>query len=64
MFAPELLDAKVIAQRGRVQRIRRWWRGVHPEKGTMTKGWTGWETIEEKDIIVPHTIAMNAESAS
>jgi hypothetical protein len=50
---PELLDQKVIYQRGRFQRVRRWWRGAHPEKGTITKGWTGWETVEDKERLLP-----------
>jgi hypothetical protein len=49
----ELLDEKVMFQRGRLQRVRRWWRGIHPDKGTITRGWTGWETVEEKDRIMP-----------
>jgi hypothetical protein len=53
MLDRELLDEKVIARRGRFRRSKRWWRGIHPDKGTITKGWTGWETVEEKDHIVP-----------
>jgi hypothetical protein len=58
MSMPHLLDEKVIAQRGRVLRVRRWWRGIHPEKGTVTRGWTGWETVEERDKLPVHTIAV------
>jgi hypothetical protein len=53
MLYRDLLDEKVIARRGRFRRTRRWWRGIHPDKGVITKGWTGWETVEEKDQIVP-----------
>jgi hypothetical protein len=49
----ELLDEKVIEQQGAWQRVRRWWRGVHPDKGVVTWGWTGWETVEERDRILP-----------
>jgi len=49
----ELLDQKSIHQRGRFQRVERWWRGIHPERGTITRGWTGWETVEEADRILP-----------
>jgi hypothetical protein len=49
----ELLDEKVISQQGRFQRVRRWWRGAHPDKGTITRGWTGWETVEETNCILP-----------
>jgi hypothetical protein len=52
-FDPELLDEQVISQRGHCQRVRRWWRGVHPEKGTIIQGLTGWETVEERDRILP-----------
>ncbi len=50
---PELLDQKVIGVRGPWQRVRRWWRGVHPSKGHITWGWTGWETVEETDSFQP-----------
>jgi hypothetical protein len=53
MRNPEILDEQVIFQQGRVQRIRRWWRGVHPDRGVIILGWTGWETVEEKDQIIP-----------
>jgi hypothetical protein len=49
----ELLDEKVIEQRGSWQRVRRWWRGVHADKGAITRGWTGLETVEERDRILP-----------
>ncbi len=48
-----LLDEQVVWRQGRFQRIRRWWRGIHPERGTITQGWTGWETVEERDLILP-----------
>lgn len=47
MFEAKLLDEKVISQLGYLPRIRRWWRGAHPERGTITMGWSGWETVEE-----------------
>jgi hypothetical protein len=53
MIDAELLDERVIFQRGCLQRVRRWWRGIHPGKGTITRGRAGWETVEEKDRIVP-----------
>jgi len=53
MADAELLDVQVVYQQGRYQRIRRWWRGVHPERGTIILGLTGWETVEEKDLILP-----------
>jgi hypothetical protein len=49
----ELLDEKVIWQNGQMQRIRRWWRGIHPCRGVITRGLTGWETLEERDRVLP-----------
>ena len=61
---PKVLDEKVVAQQGGFQRIKRWWAGVHPDKGVITKGWTGLETIEEKDKIIPiHTFAVEESSS-
>jgi hypothetical protein len=60
----ELLDEKVIASHGPCQRVRRWWRGVHPEKGIIVRGWTGWETVEEADRVLPlHTFIVPKEAA-
>jgi len=53
MYDSELLDEQVVIQRGCFQRIRRWWRGVHSEKGSIIRGLTGWETVEETDRIIP-----------
>ena len=49
----ELLDEKVIRQNGPMQRIRRWWRGIQPRRGVITRGLTGWETLEERDRLLP-----------
>jgi hypothetical protein len=62
MSSKELLDVQVVYQNGRLQRVRRWWRGIHPETGTITQGWTGWETLEEKDCIRPmHVFVVKQE---
>ena len=53
MFTPEVLDEQVIFECGHFQRVRRWWRGIHPDKGVVIRGWSGWETVEEKDRILP-----------
>jgi hypothetical protein len=59
----ELLDEKVISQQGRYKRIQRWWRGIHPDRGVIIQGYTGWETFEEKDLIVPvQTFIVQTES--
>ena len=49
----DLLDQKVISQNGPWQRVRRWWRGIHPERGTIIWGLTGWETVEETECLMP-----------
>jgi hypothetical protein len=64
MIHAKLLDEKVIAQRGCLQRIRRWWAGIHPDKGVITKGWTGLETVEEKDRIVPIRTFATGDTSS
>ena len=56
MFHTDLLDEQILKKRGPFQRIRRWWRGIHPGKGTIVQGWTGWETVEEKDRFLPARI--------
>ena len=57
----ELLDEQVICQSGSWQRVRRWWRGIHPEIGTITMGWSGWETVEERDRVrAVHTFQVLA----
>ena len=64
MDTNDLLDMKVIYQQNAVQRVRRWWRGVHPDKGIITRGWTGWETVEEKDLLIPiHTFTVELEAS-
>lgn len=62
MSERELLDEQVICQSGSWQRVRRWWRGIHPELGTITHGWSGWETLEECDRVrALYTVVVNAE---
>jgi hypothetical protein len=51
-----ILDEKIIARKGPLQRIKRWWKGIHPDRGTVHQGWTGLETVEEKDRIVPERV--------
>jgi len=53
MDARDILDEKVLSQHGALQRIRRWWRGIRPEKGQITFGLTGLETVQETDRIRP-----------
>ena len=49
----EILSEKIIYQKGCFRRIQRWLRGIHPQQGVIIKGYTGWETIVEKDVITP-----------
>jgi hypothetical protein len=58
MFTGKILDDQIISQPGYLKRIRRWWQGVHPELGTITFGWTGWETVQEKDVLPIHTFTV------
>lgn len=59
MIDREMLDEKVICESGSWGRVRRWWRGTHAEIGTITKGWSGWETVEERDRVrAVHTFTV------
>lgn len=49
----EILDTHVLFQRGPFMRVRRWLRGIHLDLGYMIRGYTGWETVQEIDIIKP-----------
>jgi len=48
---PEIVGTEVIAQSGCFMRVRRYYRGWHPQLGTLHFGWSGKETIEEADVI-------------
>ena len=51
---PQILDEVVICEKVGWKRVRRYLRGTHPERGVIVRGFTGMETIEEKDIIIFH----------
>jgi hypothetical protein len=53
MSEKDILDVRVLGHQGPLQRIRRWWRGVHPERGVIVRGWTGLETMEETIRFMP-----------
>lgn len=54
MFDREgILDERVAGRAGSLQHIQRWWRGIHPDKGVIVRGLTGWETLEESNRIRP-----------
>lgn len=46
-----MLSEIVLHQNGAFKRVRRYLRGIHPERGVIVRGFTGWETLEEKDVI-------------
>ena len=50
----EVLSERVIFQKGSYKRVERWLRGIHPERGKIIRGLTGWETVEEADVICNH----------
>ena len=55
-----LLNQIVLEQRGPWRRLRSWWQGVHPERGMISCGWSGLETVEEKEYFKPtHVIAVS-----
>jgi len=49
----ELLCEQVIEENGSFKRVKRWWRGWHPELGKLCFGWQGKETIQEIAVIKP-----------
>lgn len=54
-----LLDEKILEISGACQRVRRWWKGSHPDKGVIIRGLTGLETVEEKyRIVALHTFVV------
>lgn len=53
---PELVGEEVVYQSGSYRKVRRYWRGIHPALGVIVRGWSGWETVEEKDVIFPMAV--------
>lgn len=50
----ELLDEELIFSRGCYRRVRRWYKGSHPElNGTIIVGYTGLETVVVSDSLKP-----------
>jgi hypothetical protein len=47
----EILGEEIVHKSGCYSRVRRWVRGVHPELGVIVRGYTGWETMQELDVI-------------
>lgn len=50
---PKLIATVVLYRKGPFTRIRRYWSGHHPNLGVLHFGWTGPETIEERDVLWP-----------
>jgi hypothetical protein len=59
-----ILDEKIVSRKGPLQRIKRWWKGIHPDRGIVHQGWTGLETVEETDRIVPERVFTVKKDAS
>jgi hypothetical protein len=54
-----LLDEQILEISGACQRVRRWWKGSHPDKGVIIRGLTGLETVQDTYRIVPlHTFVV------
>lgn len=54
-----ILDEQVLYSNGKYKRVRRWLEGKHPHLGKLHHGWTGWETIQEVDVIEFHTFDVS-----
>ena len=50
----DILDEHIVHKNGSYKRVIRWIRGIYPKLGKIHKGLTGWETVIEEDVIVPH----------
>jgi len=49
----EILNEEVLFTKGAYKKVRRWVKGKHPSMGIIIKGFTGFETVIEQDVIVP-----------
>lgn len=49
----QILDERIIEEQGSFKRVRWFIQGHHPELGRLHFGWSGKETIIEKDVITP-----------
>ncbi len=59
----EVLGEQVIHESGCYRRVRRWLRGIHPERGVIVRGLTGFETLVEVDVIrAMHTFTVLPEA--
>lgn len=51
MDKPEVVGEEIIREHGHYKRIRRWIKGKHPKLGIIIWGYTGWETVQELDVV-------------
>ena len=49
----QILSEIVIRDHGTYRRVRQYLPGHHPQLGLLTSGWSGAETVVERDVIVP-----------
>ena len=52
-FDPYILSQEVLVDRGSLKRVRQYASGHHPLLGKLHEGWSGPETIIEKDVVAP-----------
>lgn len=46
-----ILDEHILYQSGSFYRVRRWLKGIHPDLGTIIWGLSGFETVQEIDVV-------------
>ena len=55
-FDPYILSQEVLLDRGTFKRVRQYISGHHPLLGKLHEGWTGAETVIERDIVRAHKV--------
>ena len=46
-----ILGSQIIYEGQGIRRIKRWIKNAHPNLGIITKGYSGWETLVEIQIV-------------
>jgi hypothetical protein len=46
-----ILDTHTIQEHQGIKVIKMWIKGMHPDLGHITRGWTGWETVVEVKLV-------------
>jgi hypothetical protein len=49
----QVLHREVVSTHGQFVLIREYVAGRHPELGKIISGYTGWETVIEREVLVP-----------